>query len=74
LVQLLASGGLLIGCGVASLALWYYSSRYVGELSTLPRDRLMISTMDFWGYRRVRHYTDLTPTSTCTGTTPPSVA
>lgn len=63
LVQLLASGGLLIGCGVASLALWYYSSRYVGELSTLPRDRLMISTMDFWGYRmdKVVHVLDVAP-------------
>ena len=49
------------GAGACSLALQYYASRYVGELSmvrargtkhgTNHRTRVRISTMDFWGHR-----------------------
>ena len=49
------------GAGACSLALQYYASRYVGELSMIRargtkhganhRTRVRISTMDFWGHR-----------------------
>ena len=59
LLHTLAAGGLLVGAGAASGALWYMSRRYVGELALLPPDqsgtpRLVVSVMDFWGNREVR--------------------
>jgi hypothetical protein len=40
------------GAGAASGALWYYSRRYVGELSLTHAGRgVRISTLDFWGRR-----------------------
>ncbi len=48
------------GAGAASGALWYYSRRYVGELSLTQRPGgapggggggVRISTLDFWGRR-----------------------
>lgn len=49
-------GALVIGCGVASLSLWYFSRRYLGEVS-LPAGRpgyACFSVLDFWGHREVR--------------------
>lgn len=58
LVNGLLAGGLLFGGGVASTALWYYSRRYVGELSLLFRAHnrqntavVRFSVLDFWGNR-----------------------
>ncbi len=51
--------GLVVGAGVASTTLWYYSRRYLGELSLLPSGvagqppRLRLSVLDFWGNREV---------------------
>lgn len=44
------------GAGAASGALWYYSRRYVGELSLTgaagaPLRGVRLSTFDFWGRR-----------------------
>jgi len=56
LVQLVASAALLFGASVVSTAVWYYSSRYVGEIAAVAgRDNhVVFSTMDFWGRRQVR--------------------
>lgn len=35
--QLAAAGALLGGCGIASTSLWFFSRRYIGELSVVPR-------------------------------------
>lgn len=51
--------GLVVGAGVASTTLWYYSRRYLGEMSLLPSSaagqppRLRLSVLDFWGNREV---------------------
>ena len=44
---------LTAGSGAASAALYFYSSRYVGELALLPGSAggVRISTLDFWGAR-----------------------
>ena len=53
---------LVVGCVTASVTLWYFSRRYVGELSLLtgepgrPR-RLCFSVLDFWGHREVSNVT-----------------
>lgn len=52
------ASALVVGAGVASGALWYYSRRYVGELALLPGragapPRLRLSVLDFWGNREV---------------------
>ena len=57
-VQTVMAVSLVVGCTVASVTLWYYSRRYVGELSLrqVPRGgvpRLCFSVMDFWGNREV---------------------
>jgi hypothetical protein len=55
-LQLFVAGALVIGCGAASSALWYYSRRYIGELSLVQqsaprRPQLCFSVLDFWGNR-----------------------
>eukprot|EP00798_Chlamydomonas_sp_ICE-L_P012319 gene12319-15487_t len=47
-------GALAVGCIVTSYCLWYYSGRYVGELSLLLPDKktLRFSVLDFWGNRQ----------------------
>lgn len=48
------AASLVIGCAAASTALWYYSRRYVGELSLLPaKQKACFSVLDFWGNREV---------------------
>ncbi|KAI7835763.1 hypothetical protein COHA_010341 [Chlorella ohadii] len=55
--QVVMATGLVVGAGVASTTLWYYSRRYLGELSLLPSGvagqppRLRLSVLDFWGNR-----------------------
>lgn len=53
--DVMALGGLGLGCAAASACLWYYSRRYVGELSLLPPNRCVarFSVLDFWGNREV---------------------
>lgn len=57
--QAVMAGALVVGAGVASGALWYYSRRYVGELALLPSadpgqpPRVRLSVLDFWGNREV---------------------
>ena len=53
---MLALGGLAAGVLIASNSLWYYSRRYVGEMSLLLPDKTHVrfSTVDFWGNREVR--------------------
>lgn len=50
-----AASAIILGCVVTSYCLWFYSSRYVGELSLLlPHKRVArFSTLDFWGNRQV---------------------
>jgi hypothetical protein len=52
-LDVLGLTALCVGAGTASGALWYYSRRYVGELSVLGPGgaRIRISTLDFWGNR-----------------------
>ncbi|EFN57347.1 hypothetical protein CHLNCDRAFT_142712 [Chlorella variabilis] len=55
--QAVMASALVMGAGVASGALWFYSRRYVGELALLSGSqpgqppRLRISVLDFWGKR-----------------------
>ncbi|GAB4824099.1 hypothetical protein N2152v2_011145 [Parachlorella kessleri] len=55
-MQAVIASSLLVGSAVASTTLWYYSRRYVGELSLL-RDaagcpaKARFSVLDFWGNR-----------------------
>ncbi|MEW5303091.1 MAG: hypothetical protein WDW36_005818 [Sanguina aurantia] len=46
--------GLIVGCVVTSYCVWYYSGRYLGELSLLlPQRRVArFSVLDFWGNRQ----------------------
>jgi hypothetical protein len=47
-------GALTTGCAGSAFSLWYYSSRYVGELALplpLKRRILRVSALDFWGNR-----------------------
>lgn len=49
----LVSAGVVVGAAVASLAMWYYSRRFVGELALVGRrTHLRVSTLDFWGRRQ----------------------
>lgn len=59
-VQMVMATSLVIGCAAASTALWYYSRRYVGELSLMPNMRkACFSVLDFWGNREVTPRTAL---------------
>ena len=54
-VQMVMATSLVIGCAAASTALWYYSRRYIGELSLFPaKNQACFSVLDFWGNREVR--------------------
>lgn len=57
--HLLIAGTLVFGCGMAAVTLWYFSSRYLGELSIVSRrtgsPQLCLSVLDFWGRRKVLH-------------------
>jgi hypothetical protein len=37
--QTMAAGALLVGSGIVSTALWYYSRRYIGEVALLTKTR-----------------------------------
>lgn len=50
-VQMVMAISLVIGCAAASTALWYYSRRYVGELSLCNTQKACFSVLDFWGNR-----------------------
>jgi TMEM70/TMEM186/TMEM223 protein family len=51
-LQTVVAASLIVGSGAASSALWYYSRRYVGELSLLTgQNRVRFSVLDFWGNR-----------------------
>lgn len=57
-VQAVMATALVVGCVAASVTLWYYSRRYVGELSLVHRPgksgpALCFSVLDFWGNREV---------------------
>ena len=58
-IQTVMASALVLGCATASVTLWYFSRRYVGELSLLKGgpsgrpDRLCFSVLDFWGNREV---------------------
>lgn len=64
--DLAAAGGLAVGCIVTSYCVWFYSSRYVGEMSLLLPSRRVarFSVLDFYGNRQVR-LISCTPYSTC---------
>jgi hypothetical protein len=52
--ETLGLGCLATGALGASASMWFFSNRYIGELSVLPaRAQLTISTFDFWGNRQV---------------------
>lgn len=65
--QAVMASALVMGAGVASGALWFYSRRYVGELALLSGSqpgqppRLRISVLDFWGKREVSERVCLSP-------------
>lgn len=55
-IQAVMATALVVGCGAASVTLWYYSRRYVGELSLRRRPgdgqpHVCFSVLDFWGNR-----------------------
>ncbi len=58
-IQMVMASALVLGCATASVTLWYFSRRYVGELSLLRGgppgrpSRLCFSVLDFWGNREV---------------------
>ena len=56
--QAVMAGALVVGAGVASSTLWYYSRRYVGELALVAKQPgqpplVRLSVLDFWGNREV---------------------
>eukprot|EP00891_Asterochloris_glomerata_P005692 jgi/Astpho2/5692/gw1.00079.264.1_t len=55
-IQLAMASSLLVGCGVVSTALWFFSRRYLGEIAVLQapgsQPQLQFSTLDFWGNRK----------------------
>lgn len=60
-LQIGVCSGVVMGAVGASVALWYYSRRYVGEIQLLaPREtaakptHVRLSVLDFWGNREVR--------------------
>uniref|UniRef100_A0A7S0UVN4 Transmembrane protein 186 n=1 Tax=Polytomella parva TaxID=51329 RepID=A0A7S0UVN4_9CHLO len=56
--EVLATGALLFGCIASSYCIWYYSGRYVGELSLIlpKKDTVRFSVLDFWGNREDNDY------------------
>ena len=58
-IQMVMASALVLGCATASVTLWYFSRRYVGELALLKGgrsgrpSRLCFSVLDFWGNREV---------------------
>ncbi|GLC35947.1 hypothetical protein PLESTB_000522100 [Pleodorina starrii] len=52
-MDLAAVGALAVGCVITSYCIWYYSGRYVGEMSLLLPERRLVrfSVLDFWGNR-----------------------
>lgn len=62
--HVLIGGTLVFGCGMAAVTLWYFSSRYLGELSIVSRGtaapQLCLSVLDFWGRRKVHTFFRLT--------------
>jgi hypothetical protein len=54
-LDLLAVASMAAGTVVASNSLWYYSRRYVGEMSLLlpQQTHIRFSSLDFWGNREV---------------------
>ena len=54
--EIAAAAAVATGCIVTSYCVWYYSGRYIGEMSLLlPEDRreVCFSVLDFWGNRQV---------------------
>lgn len=51
-IQMVMATSLIIGCGVASTTLWWFSQRYIGEMSLVMPNRLCFSVLDFWGNRQ----------------------
>lgn len=49
-----ASGIVCFASFGGSLALWFYSRRYIGEMSLIDDRFVCISTLDFWGDREDR--------------------
>ncbi len=47
------ASSLILGCGFASTTLWWFSQRYIGELSLMGPHLLRFSVLDFWGNRQV---------------------
>ena len=61
-IQTVMATALVVGCATASVTLWYFSRRYVGELSLLRGEpgrpsRLCFSVLNFWGNREVSNIT-----------------
>ena len=52
-IQMVMAISLIIGCGVASTTLWWFSQRYIGEMSLVVPNELCFSVLDFWGNRQV---------------------
>jgi len=52
-IQMVMASSLILGCGFASTTLWWFSQRYIGELSLLGPRLLRFSVLDFWGNRQV---------------------
>lgn len=57
---------LVAGCGIASASLWYFSRRYLGEISLSPSHpgKAKFSVLDFWGHREdvLVPFEDIVPT------------
>ncbi|DBB10648.1 TPA: hypothetical protein ACH3X3_007157 [Trebouxia sp. C0006] len=52
-IQMVMASSLILGCGFASTTLWWFSQRYIGELSLMGPHLLRFSVLDFWGNRQV---------------------
>ena len=52
-IQMVMATSLILGCGFASTTLWWFSQRYIGELSLVGPHLLRFSVLDFWGHRQV---------------------
>ena len=63
LLNRVTAGGVFVGCTAAAASLWFFSRRYVGEISIVslrgdtsisssPSYRIRISSLDFWGNRQ----------------------
>ncbi|DBA91034.1 TPA: hypothetical protein ACH3X2_004232 [Trebouxia sp. C0005] len=51
-IQMVMATSLILGCGFASTTLWWFSQRYIGELSLVGPHLLRFSVLDFWGHRQ----------------------